>query len=324
MLTYLKNNIIPFLVIVNLTVLFFADRYRAVEVEADFQALKAGENAAVFAAYSKDGSVPDYVISYLKKLKEIAPNIVYVTDNEIKKAEVEKLKPYVTHLTAYRHGEYDWGSYKRGVAWLKDNGWSQPILPEIEPRNLKTAPIKEGEAPVLVLANDSALAVAPSFKPVLAAAQKSGADFFGITANQDGTYHLQSYFLILNKKLYTDADFAAYLNGVKKEKDGLTVAYRYEVPFTAYFEGKGYKSAAYIPYESLSGLALNDKNCYPLTLLSKYQAPFLKMRTFTERLNVQEPRRLVFAWLKKNAPEAYKELIAHLKHINSPYLKENR
>ena len=123
--------------------------------------------------------------------------------------------------------------------------------------------------------------------------------------------------------MYNTSYFSNYLNSVKHEQDGLTVAYSYEVPFTKYFEDKGYKSATYIAYESLQHLPLNDKNCYPLTILSQYKMPLLKMRTFTNRLNVQEPRRLVFNWLKKNAPQTHKELIKHLKNINSPYLKDN-
>ena len=179
-------------------------------------------------------------------------------------------------------------------------------------------------APLLILANDSSLLVAPSLRPILQAAETAGADIFGITANADGIYHLQSYFLIIAPQVYNTSEFAAYLNAVRPEKDGLTVAARYEVPFTAYFAGLGFTSAAYIPYEKLSWLPLNDKNCYPLTLLGKYHAPFLKMRTFTSRLNVQEPRRLVFAWLKKHVPGAYARLLQHLQKINSPYLKEDR
>ena len=137
-------------------------------------------------------------------------------------------------------------------------------------------------------------------------------------------YHLQFYFLNYALQVINSSDCAAYLNAVRPEKDGLTVAARYEVPFTAYFAGLGFTSAAYIPYEKLSWLPLNDKNCYPLTLLGKYHAPFLKMRTFTSRLNVQEPRRLVFAWLKKHVPGAYARLLQHLQKINSPYLKEDR
>lgn len=332
------------------------------DVEQTLSPLAAGKNCAVFAAYSADGTVSDYVIDYLRALKEIAPNIVYVTDNPIPESEIAKLHPYVNHLIARRHGEYDWGSYKRGFAWLK----RQKALPSrpaaasgIPPRAAivpapasdtaaaaslsssaptphtasasqppssvqagSTAP--QATAPLLILANDSSLLVAPSLRPVLQASQTAGADIFGITANADGIYHLQSYFLIIAPQVYNTSEFAAYLNAVRPEKDGLTVAAHYEVPFTAYFAGLGFTSAAYIPYEKLSWLPLNDKNCYPLTLLGKYHAPFLKMRTFTSRLNVQEPRRLVFAWLKKHVPGAYARLLQHLQKINSPYLKEDR
>lgn len=338
------------------------------DVEQTLFPLAAGKNCAVFAAYSADGTVSDYVIDYLRALKEIAPNIVYVTDNPIPESEIAKLRPYVNHLIARRHGEYDWGSYKRGFAWLKRQNAltpqpaptpaaaspapataaaslsssapaphtaaaSQPTASVPDASNTPasssapsatSSPASSISAPLLILANDSSLLVAPSLRPVLQAFQTAGADIFGITANADGIYHLQSYFLIIAPQVYNTSEFAAYLNAVRPEKDGLAVAARYEVPFTAYFADLGFTSAAYIPYEKLSWLPLNDKNCYPLTLLGKYHAPFLKMRTFTSRLNVQEPRRLVFAWLKKHVPGAYARLLQHLQKINSPYLKEDR
>ena len=326
------------------------------DVEQTLSPLAAGKNCAVFAAYSADGTVSDYVIDYLRALKEIAPNIVYVTDNPIPESEIAKLRPYVNHLIARRHGEYDWGSYKRGFAWLKRQNAlpSRPAAASGIPPRAALVPARgagarapptgaaggaaphppssvqagstapQATAPLLILANDSSLLVAPSLRPILQAAETAGADIFGITANADGIYHLQSYFLIIAPQVYNTSEFAAYLNAVRPEKDGLTVAARYEVPFTAYFAGLGFTSAAYIPYEKLSWLPLNDKNCYPLTLLGKYHAPFLKMRTFTSRLNVQEPRRLVFAWLKKHVPGAYARLLQHLQKINSPYLKEDR
>ncbi|MCM1324698.1 MAG: rhamnan synthesis F family protein [Acetobacter sp.] len=274
--------------------------YQPIEIDYQFAPYTKGENAAVFAAYSADGTIPDYVVDYLKKLKQIAPNIVYVTDNPIKRGEIKKIKPYISHLLAYRHGEYDWGSYKRGVAILKN----------------------EDTFNKLILANDSTLPLANTFHPILAKMTTENADIYGITANKDGAYHLQSYFLILTPEAWKSTAFAEYLNAVKPEKDGLTVAYHYEVPFTQYMEEQGFKSAAHIPYDSLSTLPLNDKNCYPLTMISQYNAPFLKMRTFTNRLNVQESRRLVFNWLKKNKPTAYHMLLTHLKNINSPYLKD--
>lgn len=305
----MKNIIIKklpiLLCMLSVVIGYFIDQNKQLNINITFTPLTPNQNTTIFAGYSQDGSIPNYVISYLKKLKEISPNIIYITDNGIRKSDINKLKPYINHLIANRHNKYDWGSYKRGFNWLKDN-------------NL----INNNK--LLILANDSTIPVVKSFTPILEDMNSKNPDFYGITANQDGMYHLQSYFLIITPKMYKTTEFKNYLNQVKQEQDGLTVAYRYEVPFTKYFEDKGYKSATYIPYKSLQHLPLNDKNCYPLTLLSQYNLPLLKMRTFTNRLNVQESRRLVFNWLKKNSPQTYKELIAHLKKIKSPYLKENR
>lgn len=290
-----------------LSIVIFNDYTTPKERTITLSPLNPKKSSTIFAAYSKDGKLPRYVIDYLKKLKQISPNIIFVTDNPISKHEIRKLKPYVNHLIATRHNEYDWGSYKRGYNYLKSQNFPSP-----------------NTSPLLILANDSAIALTPSFKPILKDMEQKQSDFYGISANQDGIYHIQSYFLVLTQKMYTSKSFSDYLQNVKKETDGLQVAYQYEVPFTKHFESLGFTHSTYIPYEDLSYLSLNDKNCYPLTLITKHNLPLLKMRTFTNRLNVQESRRLLFKWLKNNRYKSYKQLIHHLKNIKSPYLKDNR
>ena len=343
-----------------LIISFSIDYTQKRDINFTLSPINSNKNTTIYAAYSEDGIISDYVVTYLKKLKEISPNIIYVTDNQMSKNELRKIKPYVNHVIAHRHGEYDWGSFKRGYNWLMsqngtnyDGDLAHPKF-KTERDSVATGGIKHDAGSefatavyengyikeqihnhdhalahphpknLLILANDSTITLTETFKPLLADMQQKEADIYGITANQDGTYHIQSYFMILNEKAYTDPNFANYLNNVKKEKDGLTVAYRYEVPFTQYMQSLGYKTATYIPYENLQHLPLNDKNCYPLTLISQYNMPVLKMRTFTNRLTVQEPRRLVFSWLKKHKKQAYKELIKHLTKIKSPYLSENK
>lgn len=298
---FIASIVVCLFIVIGLSI--WVNTQRLVDIKKDIAPLDATQNTAIFAAFNSEGTVPDYVVDYLKALKEITPNIIYITDNPIKKGEIKKLTPYVNHLEAVRHGEYDWGSYKRGIDWFVENSPSF--------------------ANKLILANDSVLLVRKSLKPVLQA-MPDEVDFYGLTANTDGTYHIQSYFMIFNPEVYALPQFKSYFDNVQSQPDGLTVAYRYEVPFTQFLEGLGFKSATYIPYEELAYLPLNDKNCYPLTLLSKFNLPLLKMRTFTNRLNVQEPRRLVFQWLKKNAPATYDRLIEHLESIHSPYLKDAR
>ena len=375
-----------------LIISFSIDYTQQRDINLTLSPIQSDKNTAIYASYSEDGTISDYIVTYLKKLKEIAPNIIFVTDNQLSKNELRKIKPYINHIIAQRHGEYDWGSFKRGYNWLmtqnsnpkdisstkdeinchamsesqensnpkdisstKDEIKCSAMSECQENLNSKNASSTKDEInchamsdatsevykkrymsecrrsydgdlahPLLILANDSTITLTESFKPLLDDMQQKQADIYGITANADGTYHIQSYFMILNNKAYNNPNFANYLNNVKKEPDGLTVAYRYEVPFTQYMQSLGYKTATYIPYESLQHLPLNDKNCYPLTLISQYNMPVLKMRTFTNRLTVQEPRRLVFSWLKKHKPQTYEELIKHLTKIKSPYLSENK
>lgn len=312
----MKKSLLTLIIVCTVAVIggigMYTYQHQALEINQTIAPIKQGDSTTIYAAYSADGSVSDYVISYLKALKEVSPNIIFITDNKIQRKEIKKLAAYTNQIIAQRHGEYDWGSFKRGVEILKQNGW------------LANSDEASKKAPLLILANDSSLLVAPTLRPIFAEMSQREADFWGITANEDGIYHLQSYFLVFTPKVYQSREFRSYLETVKAEKDGLTVASRYEVPFTSYLENLGYKSSAYIPYKELSYLPLNDKNCYPLALLGKYNAPFLKMRTFTDRLNVQDSRRLVFHWIKEHNPQAYRELIAHLRKIKSPYLKEAR
>ena len=169
------RNILYTLLFLSLSLHMVMSYRQPISVEEDFKTFEPNQNTAIFAAYSEDGTVSDYVISYLKALKKIAPNIIYITDNPIRRWDIDKISPYIIRLEARRHGEYDWGSYKRGYNWL-DN------------KNLLSKTKK------LIFANDSALLVAKSLEPIMYD-MSYDTDFYGITANKDGTYHIQSKFL---------------------------------------------------------------------------------------------------------------------------------
>lgn len=78
---------------------------------------------AIFASYDKNGIIHDYVIEYLKYLKEIADKIIFIADNYADEQEQNKLKWLVDYVKFSTHGEYDFRSYKRGYYFAKNNGW---------------------------------------------------------------------------------------------------------------------------------------------------------------------------------------------------------
>ena len=80
--------------------------------------MKEVKRLAIFAGYDKDNIIDDYVVYYIKELKKIA-DIIYVCDCNMPKSELDKIREYCIHIMNGRHGEYDFGSYKRGFWYAR-------------------------------------------------------------------------------------------------------------------------------------------------------------------------------------------------------------
>jgi lipopolysaccharide biosynthesis protein len=52
----------------------------------------------VFASYSKQGIIADYILYYLRCLHEVADRIIFIADNEVRAPEQEKLEGIVIHM----------------------------------------------------------------------------------------------------------------------------------------------------------------------------------------------------------------------------------
>ena len=66
----------------------------------------------LFAFYDPQGVVGEAALRYLEALRALG-DIVLATDSDLRPGEAEKLAPLVVSYEAARHGEYDFGSYKR-------------------------------------------------------------------------------------------------------------------------------------------------------------------------------------------------------------------
>lgn len=77
--------------------------------------------AVVFAHYDKYNSIQEYVLYYLKELRKVADTIIFVSDSNLPESEISKVQPLVKLVIATPHGEYDFGSYKRGFSHIPDD-----------------------------------------------------------------------------------------------------------------------------------------------------------------------------------------------------------
>ena len=260
---------------------------------------------AVFAGYNIDGTLPPYVLTYLKALNEVCDGVVYIADSELNPKEEAKLSPLTIHYENKRHTEYDFGSYKRGYQWLKQNGYLE-------------------NADELIFANDSAYAPMTSFKPMFEEMSKrQDLDFWGDLQNTRFTKHIQTYFFVIRKKIIHSKAFADFMNNITHQPDSSLYITEYEVKLTPMLENLGYKWDTYMPYKELSFLEKDsDKNTYPLTLISKYNHQFLKRRTFTDKLPIYEDKTALLSYIKKHFPKRYKEIKIEINPIFLP--KEDR
>ncbi|MCR4881802.1 MAG: hypothetical protein K6A44_07620 [bacterium] len=175
----------------------------------------------IFAYWDKDGVIDDYVLYYLNKAKAIADHIIFSADCEIQSTELPKLDKIVTHTINGRHGEYDFGSYKRGFLYAKENGLLD-------------------NADELIFCNDSCFGPFYDFENYFDKIDRTKCDFWGMNFNKQFDNHLGSYFIVFGNKVFTSGAFNDFVNNIKHQADKHNVVLEYEIKMTEYLHKNGF------------------------------------------------------------------------------------
>ncbi len=216
------------------TVIFPKDAKKYTYDTKNIKTNKKYKRIAVFASYSGDGTIADYVVYYLKELKKVCDAIVFVADNPIIPAEAEKIKDIVIYAQFERHNEYDFGSYKRGYMWLKKQGL------------LKCCD-------ELLICNDSCYGPVYPFKDVFDKMAKKDCDFWGMLSNTEIQYHLQSYFLNFKCNVFNSDCFDKFMTDIHRQESVQQVFLQYETKLTQILNDAGFKSCAFIESADYQG-----------------------------------------------------------------------
>ncbi len=245
---------------------------------------------AIFAFYNGKGLINDYVVTYLKYLKEVSDSIIFVADNEPNVKELSKIYPLVSHIESYHHGEYDFGSYKIGFNYAKEHC----LLDDVDE---------------IILCNDSCFCV-DSLKPAFDKMSTKPCDFWSMTASNEYEPHLQSFFLVVKKKLFNSEVFSNYLDNVKHLDSFLEIVNTYEIPLKMTFEKEGFKSASYIKAPKK-----NNPTFFPIKCI-KVKMPLIKRKIFTESYACKESLLEVILYLKIKHNAKYKDILNYF-NVNS-------
>lgn len=222
-------------------------------------------HVAIFSSFSADGKIADYVLYYLRGLKKVCDSIIFIADNPIVPGEIEKIKGLVAFAQFKRHREYDFGSYKRGYKVAIELGLVD-------------------SAHEMVLCNDSCYGPVFPFAEMFGEMKSRGVDFWGVTANRQFGYHLQSYFMVFTSTVFKSKCFADFLSAVKEQGCWLDVIYNYETKFTKALMDVGFTADSYIALspngEGKPWWRLSNAMLMPNYLMFR-RCPIIKRKAFT-------------------------------------------
>ncbi len=245
----------------------------------------------LFAGYDARGVIDDALVFYIKNLSE-SGDVILCMDSDCPDSELNKIKQYTIARMGTRHGEYDFGSYKRAYEYAKNND----ILKNYD---------------FVYMVNDSVFGPLHELTPVLEKMESKNTDAFGMVESRHTNYrHIQSWFIGMRRGVFMHKWFDKFITDVKKQPHKYLITVLYENKFTEILEQHG--GTWYCPFVCRGRSVYNN----PIRLF-KLGCPFIKKMSFT-RHNGAIGHQLYYI-LNKCAPDARN---AVLSGANSAYTQK--
>ena len=280
----------------------------------------------IFAHFNKNNSLEEYVIDYLETIKELVDEVIFISTSDIDKDKRSLLKKIVNKIIIKENEGYDFGSWKEGLIFIKNNYENLP---------------KE-----IILCNDSCYISKNRFKKAISSMRiNKKLDFWGITRNYSFGLHVQTYFISLNSRPLNDNQFWDLVNSWKHQDRKINYILKYEIGLSRFLINQKYKMGSYINVSLIKLSILSIK--YKIIFINEYLRNAIKyilMKNFAKNKknkNSEKIKKLkANLFLKKRS---FKDIIkglnifldplnSNLTHldlsdtikINSPFLKVSR
>lgn len=212
----------------------------------------------LFAHYDGNGKVCEYVYNYLKEIKKNGYDIIFVstasiTDNKYK----TRLKEFCKIALCRTNIGIDFYSWKVALKYIKD-------LNSVD---------------TLLITNDSMYGPIFDLKPIFDEMSAKNFDIWGMTDSWQNHFHLQSYFLVVNKKVITSEFFINFWKNVLPYTDKWKIIFDYEIGFSKEAWSKEFVLGSYVRYLDVIERILKEKN------YQKYVSYLNENRMYTEAVN---------------------------------------
>ncbi|MFO7560892.1 MAG: rhamnan synthesis F family protein [Desulfobacterales bacterium] len=223
-----------------------------------------------FAHFDLGNIIDDYVIYYLQEIRKYADYLVFVSTSPLPPAEVEKGKLFCDKLMIRENIGYDFFSWHVGM----EN------VPDID------------QYDELVICNDSAYGPLFPLREMFEKMSGAGCDFWGITDSHSFNYHLQSYFIVFGRMVFTSREFKSFFKNliVGHCKDEIII--KCEVALTQTLLRSNFKAGVYMPsLNSLfrlicaRGIQIKNRGIKRVVRDFKEKKPFTRSRWDVKQIN---------------------------------------
>lgn len=219
------------------------------------------KRALVYVIYSEKGYIAKYKVHFLDMLSKIVENIIIVVNGYIEKQDIIDLEKYGEVEVRDNIG-YDVAGFRHGILKLAEKDLSQ--------------------YDELILVNDTNIGPFEDLENIFTSMAKKKLDFWGITYGEEqedftgfNEYkyipkHIQSYFIVFEKSLFTNNGFLKYWQELVDTDSREKAVGKYETVFTKKFSDLGYRYGCLIDDSSDSAMYI-----HPLCMI-KEGSPIIK------------------------------------------------
>jgi lipopolysaccharide biosynthesis protein len=215
------------------------------------------QDVCLFAHFDPDARVDDYVLHYLRKIKELDFSIIFISAAGLSAPMVERLRADCVDVIVRENSGLDFGSWSAGFA--------------------KHGPAVGGR---LLLANDSVYGPIGSLRAAVERMTRKPADFYGLVESAEIAPHLQSWFVLLEPWVVRHSQFGAILAQPFAAMDKRRIVRNGEVGLSRRLMAAGFRYEALYRADRVRLPRRHDVNAMLLfwrELLVEEGVPFVKI-----------------------------------------------
>ena len=251
------------------------------------------ELVVVMGGYAKGNILTPLAERWIEALRSISSKLILVYDQD-------KISPWPdcsrdvdnVAVLVERHGAYDFGSYRRGLAIAEQQGWLE-------------------NASHVLLCNDSMIGPFWDLKDLVDPMLESKDQLWGITDSMLYRPHLQSYFLLMGREIFTQPAIVSFFRDVIAQPSRHDVIQCYELGFSKLICQLGFSWKVSLPSEQMhdprNGELMGNITAYPLCMLQK-GVPLIKVKSLIDPRSNYDGLARTCAYLSLHYPELWKDI----------------